>query len=103
MCEIDFGSPVCQVDDHDIIVDLDAAMGKLSGSPLNKKIKRKLKGYDLKIKQNGKKNFEFRFFKNPVLFVGHLSKDSLFVMEKPWSQVVATFDAPPVHRHIYGT
>ncbi|KAL8130963.1 hypothetical protein AgCh_007044 [Apium graveolens] len=69
MCEINFGSPVSQVDDHDIVIDLDTAMEKLPGSPLNNELKRKLKDYDLKIKQT----------------------------------VVATFDAPPVHRHIYGT
>lgn len=103
MCLIDFGSPVKQGDDHVLVNDLDATMRKLRSSPMNKKLKRKLKGSDLETKQIGRKNFEFCAFKEPVLFVGHLSKGSLFVMEKPWRQVVTTFDAPPVHRHIYGT
>lgn len=75
MCSIDFGTPIYQFDEE-----------------LNLK---KLEGSDLKVK--------CRRCNEPVLFVGHLSKGSLFVMEKPWSQVVTTFDALPVHRHIYGT
>ncbi|KAK1405628.1 putative U3 small nucleolar RNA-associated protein 4 [Heracleum sosnowskyi] len=103
MCLIDFGTPVYQVDDHDIVKDLDATMWKLESSPLNKKLLKRKKSSDLETKQNGRKDFRFSRFKEPVLFVGHLSKGSLFVMEKPWSQVVTTFDAPPVHKHIYGT
>lgn len=102
MCEIDFRTPV-------IVKDLDAPVRKLPSSHLKKELKRKLEGSDFekkvekKTKQNGKEDFEITPFDEPVLFVGHLSKGSLFVMEKPWSQVVTTFDAPPVHRHIYGT
>ncbi|KAF5766592.1 hypothetical protein HanRHA438_Chr15g0729331 [Helianthus annuus] len=49
------------------------------------------------------KNFEFCAFREPVVFAGHLSKDSVSAIEKPWMQVVKGFDAKPVHRHIYGT
>lgn len=102
-CEIDYNTPVYPVEDHDIVIDLDATMGKLPSSPLNEKFKRKLEDRVTKTKQNGKKNFEFRRFENSIMFVGHLSKDYLFVMEKPSSPVVATVDTQPVHRHIYGT
>ncbi|OMO85087.1 hypothetical protein CCACVL1_10432 [Corchorus capsularis] len=40
---------------------------------------------------------------DPVLFVGHLSKHSILIIDKPWMAVVKSFDAPPVQRHIYGT
>ncbi|KAL8092358.1 WD repeat-containing protein PCN-like isoform X2 [Apium graveolens] len=102
MCEINFGAPV-------IVKDLDASVRKLPSSHLKKERKRKLEGCDFekkvekKTKHSGKEDFEITPFDKPVLFVGHLSKGSLFVMGKPWSQVVTTFDAPPVHRHIYGT
>ncbi|KAL8155684.1 hypothetical protein AgCh_000907 [Apium graveolens] len=102
MCEINFETPV-------IVKDLDARGRKLPSSRSKKELKRKLKGCDLekkvekKTKTNGKEDFEITPFDEPVLFVGHLSKGSLFVMEKPWSQVITKFDAPPVHRHIYGT
>ncbi|KAM0040250.1 putative WD repeat-containing protein PCN [Helianthus debilis subsp. tardiflorus] len=49
------------------------------------------------------KNFEFCTFREPVVFVGRLSKDSVSAMEKPWMQVVKGYDAKPVHRHIHGT
>ncbi|XP_078441762.1 WD repeat-containing protein PCN-like [Wolffia australiana] len=48
------------------------------------------------------RNFVLSPFKHPVLFVGHLSEHSLFVVEKSWMDVAKTFD-PPVHRHIFGT
>ncbi|XP_074327518.1 WD repeat-containing protein PCN-like isoform X2 [Apium graveolens] len=102
MCEINFETPV-------IVKDLDARGRKLPSSRSKKELKRKLKGCDFekkvekKTKTNGKEDFEITPFDEPVLFVGHLSKGSLFVMEKPWSQVITKFDAPPVHRHIYGT
>ncbi|WOG86406.1 hypothetical protein DCAR_0205610 [Daucus carota subsp. sativus] len=92
-----------------IVKDLDAPVRKLPSSPSKKELKRKLKGCDFekkvekKTKNNGKEDFEITPFDEPVLFAGLLSKGSLFVMEKPWSRVITKFDAPPVHRHIYGT
>ena len=64
---------------------------------------KKLKRKSLKTKNGIRKNFEFCTFREPVLFIGHLSKGSVLVIEKPWMQVVKGFDAQPVHRHIYGT
>lgn len=55
-------------------------------------------------KHSGLKNFEFRpFAQGCALFVEHLSENNLLVISKPWDKVVDTFDAQPVHRHIYGT
>ncbi|MFS7946751.1 hypothetical protein Hanom_Chr06g00539991 [Helianthus anomalus] len=46
------------------------------------------------------KNFEFCAFREPVVFAGHLSRDSVSAIEKPWMQVVKGFNAKPVHRYI---
>ena len=64
---------------------------------------KKLKRKSIETKNGIRKNFEFCTFREPVLFIGHLSKGSVLVIEKPWMQVVKGFDAQPVHRHIYGT
>ncbi|KAM7516977.1 hypothetical protein LguiA_006560 [Lonicera macranthoides] len=103
MCSIDFGMPVDWSDDHDLVHGRDSALKKLQNSPINGKLKRKLKGHELETRINSRKNFEFCAFRNPVLFVGHLTKSSALIIDKPWMQVVKTLDAPPVHRHIYGT
>lgn len=104
MCLIDFGLPVGDDDDTDLANGQDLALKKLhNSSPANGTLKRKLKGNDLDLKQNGRKNFEFCAFRDPVLFVGHLSKTSTLIIDKPWIQVVKTLDAPPVHRRIFGT
>ncbi|KAK4374360.1 hypothetical protein RND71_005037 [Anisodus tanguticus] len=104
MCLIDFGSPVGDDDDTDLANGQDLALKKLhNGTPANGTLKRKLKGNDLDLKQNGRKNFEFCAFRDPVLFVGHLSRTSTLIIDKPWIQVVKTLDASPVHRRIFGT
>lgn len=99
MCLIDFGMPIDGDDDTDLANGQDIALRKLQIG----KLKRKLKGHESETKSNGRKNFEFYAFRDPVLFVGHLSKNSLLIIDKPWMQVVKTLEAPPVHRHIYGT
>lgn len=101
MCLIDFGLPVGDDDDTDLANDQDLVLKKLyNSSPANGTLKRKLKGNDL---DYGRKNFEFCAFRDPVLFVGHLSKTSTLIIDKPWIQVVKTLDAQPVHRRIFGT
>ncbi|KAF5740605.1 U3 small nucleolar RNA-associated protein 4-like [Tripterygium wilfordii] len=90
MCLIDFGMPVDRNDDYDMV----------NG---NERLKRKLRDCQTDSKVSGRKNFEFFAFRDPVLFVGHLSKSSMMIIDKPWVDVVKTFDAPPVHRHIFGT
>ncbi|XP_071737627.1 WD repeat-containing protein PCN-like [Rutidosis leptorrhynchoides] len=103
MCFIDFGIPVGRDEDQEWVKDHDSTLKKLL-SPMSGKLKRKLIGLHEYVINNGsRKNFEFCAFKEPVLYVGHLSKGSVLVIDKPWLQVVKTFDAQPVHRHIYGT
>ncbi|KAF8404860.1 hypothetical protein HHK36_009750 [Tetracentron sinense] len=103
MCLIDFGMPVDQDDDNGAISGLELVLKKLKSSSDNARMKRKRKDSDVEAKLNSRKNFEFSAFRDPVLFVGHLSQNSLLVIEKPWMEVVKTFDAAPVHRHIFGT
>ncbi|GMP24549.1 hypothetical protein CsSME_00001774 [Camellia sinensis var. sinensis] len=82
MCLIDFGLPVDRDDDNDLANGHDPVLKKLQNSPINGRLKWKYKGHELDTKHNGRKNFEFY---------------------KPRMEVVKTFDAPPVHRHIHGT
>ncbi|OVA03965.1 WD40 repeat [Macleaya cordata] len=128
MCLIDFGKPVVRDDDDDKLangydspskkpeaqVDDDDKLANGLNSPSKKlqdmsncngKVnrKRKERSSSEQPKPKGIKNFDFIAFKDPVLFVGHLSENSVLVIEKPWREVVKTFDAPPVHRHIFGT
>ena len=96
-CLIDFGIPVDRDDDDSELANShESALKKLQKSPINRRLKRKLK-------HTSRQNFEFCAFRDPILFVGHLSKNSILIIDKPWMQVVETLDAPPVHRHIYGT
>ncbi|KAH6781137.1 Transducin family protein / WD-40 repeat family protein [Perilla frutescens var. hirtella] len=94
MCLIDFGMPVDRDD------DLANGQGIMKKVHSNGVLKRKLHGLE---KHGARKNFEFCAFRDPVLFVEHLSKNSLLVIDKPWMQVVDTLDAQPVHRHIFGS
>ncbi|CAA2973654.1 U3 small nucleolar RNA-associated 4 homolog [Olea europaea subsp. europaea] len=100
MCLIDFGMPIDREDDNELANGEDLALRMLQS---NGKLKRKLKDHELETRQSGRKNFEFCAFRDPVLFVEHLSRNSLLVIDKPWMQVVKTLDTPPVHRHIFGT
>ncbi|KAF7830532.1 WD repeat-containing protein PCN-like isoform X1 [Senna tora] len=50
-----------------------------------------------------RKNFEILQFRDPVLFLAHLSKSSFLLIDKPWLEVVKGLEAAPVHRHIFGT
>ncbi|OMO69103.1 hypothetical protein COLO4_29256 [Corchorus olitorius] len=92
MCSIDFGKPVDQDDENGLV---NGALLKFHGSLNNRKLKQWLR--------DRKSNFELNVCRDPVLFVGHLSKHSILIIEKPWMAVVKSFDAPPVQRHIYGT
>ncbi|KAI3760715.1 hypothetical protein L1987_51114 [Smallanthus sonchifolius] len=102
MCIIDIGMPVGQDEDNEKANGHDSPLKEFY-SPMSGKLKRKLLGHGYESKNGGRKNFEFCAFREPVLYVGHLSKGSVLVIDKPWLQVVKTFDAQPVHRHIYGT
>ena len=93
--------PVDQDDESGMVNGQDAAVRNLEGTPVSGRLKRKLKDYQTKLL--GRKNFDFISFRDPVLFIGHLSKSSILIIDKPWMEVVKTFEAPPVHRHIFGT
>lgn len=101
MCSIDFGMPVDR-DDNDLLSSLESTLEKLQNSTIER-LKRKLISYELDSRHSGRNNFEVSALQDPVLFVGHLSENSILIIDKPWMRVVKTFDAPPVHRHIYGT
>ncbi|KAM7279237.1 hypothetical protein ACFE04_006371 [Oxalis oulophora] len=103
MCLIDFAKPVDQDDESDIAGVDSSVLKKIQNTWAKGRTKRKVEEYQTESKLKAKKNFEFVAFRDPVLFIGHLSDNSLLVMDKPWGDVIKTFDAPPVHRHIYGT
>ncbi|KAL6527336.1 hypothetical protein OROGR_016426 [Orobanche gracilis] len=97
MCLIDFGMPVDKDD------DADQANGHGQMTKLNSNGVLKRKFQELEAKQCGRKIFEFCAFRDPVLFLEHLSKNSLLVIDKPWIRVLDTLDTRPVHRHVFGT
>ncbi|KAG5230785.1 transducin-related family protein [Salix suchowensis] len=101
MCLIDFGMPVDREEDSDLVNIQHSPLKKLQTTTMNGGLKRRLKEYQAETKL--RKNFEFLAFRDPVLFIGHLSENSILIMDKPWMDVVKTFDAQPVHRHIFGT
>lgn len=105
---IDFGKPVEEDEENDLpngnlskmlVEGTLASLGLKKG----KGTKRRLEEYQLEGKSNERKNFEILPSKHPVLFVGHLSKNSVLVIEKPWMDVVKSLDTQPVDRHIFGT
>ncbi|KAJ0233271.1 WD repeat-containing protein PCN [Hirschfeldia incana] len=108
-CLIDFGKPVEEDEENDLpngnlskslegkLVNMGLKLGKGSNR------KRRLEEYQLEGKSKERKNFEILPSKHPVLFVGHLSKNSIMVIEKPWIEVVKSLDTQPVDRHIFGT
>ncbi|XP_027329918.1 WD repeat-containing protein PCN-like isoform X1 [Abrus precatorius] len=89
MCLIDFGLPVEQ-DDSDMLNTQDSMV-------------RNLQNFNVKKRTKHRKNFEVLPLENPVLFLAHISKNSFFMIDKPWLQVVKSLEAAPVHRHIFGT
>lgn len=97
MCMIDFGMPV-DGDNDDDLGNNQSITRKLHSNGV-----RKRKQHQVETKYMRRKNFEFCSFRDPVLFVEHLSQESLLVIDKPWIQVAETFDTQPVHRHIFGT
>ncbi|KAL0711762.1 hypothetical protein Bca4012_018740 [Brassica carinata] len=108
-CLIDFGKPVEEDEENDLpngnlskslegkLVNMGLKLGKGTNR------KRRLEEYQLEGKSKERKNFEILPSKHPVLFVGHLSKNSIMVIEKPWIEVVKSLDTQPVDRHIFGT
>lgn len=103
MCLIDIELPVEKGKKADLATDdgLNSRESHCSGG-----LKRKLRFYELEQNHGdgGKLNSsEICDFRDPVLFVEHLTGDSLLVIDKPWTQVVETLETRPVHKHIFGT
>ncbi|KAL2583658.1 hypothetical protein AAZV13_14G084500 [Glycine max] len=94
MCLIDFGLPVEQ-DESDMLNTKDSRARNLQNFNVKKRIE--------VMKEHNRRNFEVIPFENPVLFLGHTAKNSIFMVDKPWLQVVKSLEGRPVHRHIYGT
>ncbi|GAV56596.1 WD40 domain-containing protein [Cephalotus follicularis] len=103
MCLIDFARPVDRDDDNETVncQDTNLDLIKKRDAFVNG-TKRKVTEY-LEAICRRRKNFEIVPFREPVLFIGHLSEKSILILNKPWREVVKTLDAPPVHRHIFGT
>ncbi|KAK8619322.1 hypothetical protein V6N13_133286 [Hibiscus sabdariffa] len=102
MCSIDFGKTVDEDNESELVHE---ALLKLQGSLTKTKWKHLLTdGRQKESKQTSRKsNFDIIGFRDPVLFVGHLARNTILVIEKPWMEVVKSFDTAPVERHIYGT
>lgn len=104
MCLIDFAMPVDHEEGTGLVNGMDTITNKLRNSPMSKRLKRKLQDLDRsERKLNGKRNFDFFSFRDPVLFVGHVSNKSVLVVDKPWLEVVKNLDTQPVHKHVFGT
>lgn len=105
MCIIKFGNSAAgsNNNNHELVNGLDSALRKLQQSSIIGKLKRKWKGFELESQVIGVENNKFYPLTDPVLFIGHLSDGSMLVVDKPWMEVVKNFEAPPVHRHIYGS
>lgn len=85
--------------------DKDLALKKIQYPHVNGKRKRTDRPCELinNAKASNRKNFEFFAFRDPVLFIGHLSKGSVLIIDKPWTEVITKMELSPVHRHIFGT
>ncbi|CAN0843781.1 WD repeat-containing protein PCN [Linum grandiflorum] len=103
MCLIDFGMPVeREGEGGETANGPGSRLVRLKSSADDKgNLKRRRKEYETKIEN--RKNFEFLAFRDPVLFVGHLSENGILIIDKPWLEVVKRLEAAPVHRHIFGT
>ncbi|KAG7593088.1 WD40 repeat [Arabidopsis thaliana x Arabidopsis arenosa] len=106
-CLIEFGKPAEQDEEADSPCNLSEKLeGKLASIGMklgNGAQKRRLEEYQKESKSNKRKKFEMVTSKHPVLYLRHLSKSAVLVIEKPWMEVVKNLDTQPVHRHIFGT
>ncbi|KAE8704475.1 cirhin-like [Hibiscus syriacus] len=92
MCSIDFGKPVDEDDESELV---NGALLKFTNM--------KRKHWLNESQQCRKNNFDIVVFRDPVLFIGQLSKNSVLIIDKPWMEVVKSFDSAPVQRRIFGT
>lgn len=99
MCFVDFGMPIDQDDIHLPPNGSNASIQHVSPKKITLKKRKNAERSPLIFRL---KNFDFCAFNDPVLFLNHVSEKSLFVIQKPWIEVVESFGLP-VHKHIYGT
>ncbi|CAK9875951.1 unnamed protein product [Sphagnum jensenii] len=105
MCVIDFSKLMLDEGEEDCDRGVKAVNSQEHGNGTRELV---VNGNGNGHKQNGsdvpEKSIGTRFvpFKNPVLFLGHTGFSSVFVVEKPWSEVLQQFPAP-VFRHVFGT
>lgn len=102
---IEFGKTAEQDEETDLPYLSEKVEGRIASIGLKKlgsgTRKRMLREYQ---KENDEGNkFEMATSKHPVLYLRHLSKSAILVVEKPWMEVIKNLDSQPVHRHIYGT
>ncbi|ERN18592.1 U3 small nucleolar RNA-associated protein 4 homolog isoform X1 [Amborella trichopoda] len=101
MCLIDFGAPV-NGEEEGLPNGSTKKFESFYGNGTAKLTKLKRASFSACHRNRGKENFAFKSFVDPVHFVGYVSEGNVLVIDKPWLEVVQTFEAP-VHRHIYGT
>ncbi|EPS65026.1 hypothetical protein M569_09751, partial [Genlisea aurea] len=99
MCLIDFGMPIEKEEDEQqgVMMMKKKALLHSNGGGVKKRKQQQHSS------SSDRKNFEFYPFKEPVLFAGHLSENSVLIVDRPWKTVIDSFEFQPVHRHIFGT
>ena len=99
---IEFGKPKEQGEEMDLSERVEDRIASIGLKKLgNGTRKRRLEEYQKESKSNEREENETS--KHPVLYLKHLSKNAILVVEKPWIEVIKSLDSQPVHRHIYGT
>ncbi|KAF4379875.1 hypothetical protein G4B88_021008 [Cannabis sativa] len=96
LCRIEFGLPDDQGDESEMINGQVAVVKSLTSRG---SFKRKLRGYQTKLLCSN----DFVSFRDPVLFIGHLSNNSILILDKPWIEVVKDLEGAPIHKHIFGS
>lgn len=107
MCLIDFEQLVDHANSKRPLINQDLPIPQANGKTLINNSLHSLSKLEniasKKRKYHHKESSDFCSFSNPVLYVGHLSKSSIIVVDKPWKEVVRGLETAPVHRHIYGS
>ncbi|KAJ4879834.1 transducin family protein / WD-40 repeat family protein [Raphanus sativus] len=102
-CLIEFGKPMEQGEEMDLSERVEDRVADIGLKKLGNgtRRKRRFEEYQKESKRNEREEVETS--KHPVLYLKHLSKNAILVVEKPWMEVIKSLDSQPVHRHIYGT
>ncbi|KAJ0247484.1 Transducin family protein / WD-40 repeat family protein [Hirschfeldia incana] len=101
-CLIEFGKPMELGEEMGLSEGVEDKIASAGLKKLgNGNRKRRFEEYQKESKSNEREEIETS--KHPVLYLKHLSKNAILVVEKPWMEVIKSLDSQPVHRHIYGT